>query len=147
MLLTSPFGDGSSAIYIDDLTATNSIAAGSPRRGQLSITVGEATRSDDEPTDSPTPQGTPPKGTPIGRPRHNSHRYDMYTDIRPLRGRTQYTTAYRRLIGLRPLHLRLFKEAPFGDRYIAHGTLLRSPFRGQIHCIRYTAKKSLRGRL
>ena len=66
------------------------------------------------------------------RPRHNSHRYDMYTDIRPLRGRTQYTTAYRRLIGLRPLHLRLFKEAPFGDRYIAHGMLLRSPLQGQF---------------
>ena len=49
------------------------------------------------------------------RPRQNSHRYDMYTDIRPLRGRTQYMTAYRRFIGLCPLHLRLFKEAPFGD--------------------------------
>ncbi|MBC8625854.1 hypothetical protein [Alloprevotella sp. Lung230] len=43
-------------------------AAGSPRRGLLSIAVGEAARSDDEPTEHPTLQGTPPKGTPIAQP-------------------------------------------------------------------------------
>ena len=103
----------------------------------LALGVGEAARSDDEPTDSPTPQGTPPKGTPIGKSGH---------------GRTPTGAICTPIF------------APFGD---AHSTRLltvgssgfalftydysKKPPSGTVvtHsiCTRYTAKKSLRRRL